>query len=265
VLAIARACHGVHQHGEGRPAPHATRLPQRQEARAPTSALLVGAARPHPAPEHGEPQGPRGPIMGGLLPGFHHERPQGLHLPLQRAGQLPSVVLSRPGLVQPLDHPRRPGLHVARTRRPHQASAGAVRSERPRARRSRGATPVCRACPHGQYTPEPALTRIPAQRAIRASNAAVCRWACTVTKATVVFPITHHHVNTPCGYQLGASMEWTAARRAVAAIAASTATSASEPRSTAPWTPPRLRWPPKTAGQSSCTARRPLPAALERA
>ena len=114
---MERAGHGVHQHGEGRPAPQATRLPQREEALDPAIALLVVAAMHHPAPEHGEPQGPLGPIIGGLHSGFHHERPQGPHLPLQRAGKLPGFVRSRTVLVQQPDHPRIPGLHGAGGRR----------------------------------------------------------------------------------------------------------------------------------------------------
>ena len=169
LLAMERACHGVHQHGEGRPAPQATRLPQREEALDPAIALLVVAAMHHPAPEYGEPQGPLGPIIGGLHPGFHHERPQGPHLPLQRAGKRPGFVRSRTVLVQQPDHPRIPGLHIAGGRRyrgpvdqPLQlgqhsaAKPGQLRvlplRESPCAA-DQMAKQVCRACSHWQYTP----------------------------------------------------------------------------------------------------------------
>lgn len=146
--------------------------------------------------------------------------------------------------------------HSASTRRPNQASSGSFRSESPRARRIRCAQQVCRACSHWQYTPSPSLTRIPAQRAIRASQAAVFRLACPLHNATGVLTMPHHHANTPCWSQLVASMSLTVARRAFAAIASYPGAIAAETRSTAPWTAPRLRWTPKTDGQNSCTALR---------
>ena len=70
-----------------------------------------------PAPEPGAAQGPLGPLLGGLPSGFHHERPPGPHLPLQRAGTLPGFGRSRPGVVQQPAHPRIPGPHGAGGRR----------------------------------------------------------------------------------------------------------------------------------------------------
>ena len=43
MLAMERAGHGVHQHGEGRPAPQATRLPQREEALDPATLTVDDA------------------------------------------------------------------------------------------------------------------------------------------------------------------------------------------------------------------------------
>ena len=115
-VAAMESGHGVHQHGK-EACPAGGTSPAARGALDPAIALLVVAAMHHPAPEHGEPQGPLGPIIGGLHPGFHHERPQSPHLPLQRAGKRPGFVRSRTVLVQQPDHPRIPGLHVAGGRR----------------------------------------------------------------------------------------------------------------------------------------------------
>jgi len=42
---------------------------------------------------------------------------------------------------------------------------------------------------------------MPAQCAVKASNATWLRLVCTLNNATVVLTITHSHANTPCRYQ----------------------------------------------------------------
>jgi hypothetical protein len=102
MLAVEGARDCRYQHREGGHAPQATRLPQREDPLHSTIALLVVAPLHQLAPEHREPQGPFGAVVGRLHPCFHHARPQGPQLPLQGAGQCPRFVLPRAVLVGPV-------------------------------------------------------------------------------------------------------------------------------------------------------------------
>jgi len=104
---------GLDEYVEGGPSLEATGLPDGEDSLDPAVPLVAGRALHHLAPEHGKPQGPLGPVIGGLNAILEEKEPELSHELFDVASESARFVFSVPVLSDQMHHAGIPGARLA--------------------------------------------------------------------------------------------------------------------------------------------------------